>query len=151
MPVWILLAAGAQFLNAIVALVDKYIVTDERIVPQPFVYAFYTCALSGAAIGRSVGSMYKDMDRRQNVGHFFCLLDIAAHMEVSRFKERIDAMIDEIKRSRRRPGVEEILVPGELEHRTAIRNRREGIPIDEPTLGELETLCGEYGVSGLAG
>ena len=50
MPVWILLAAGAQFLNAIVALVDKYIVTDERIVPQPFVYAFYTCALSGAAI-----------------------------------------------------------------------------------------------------
>ncbi len=50
MPVWILLAVVAQLLNAIVSLVDKYIVTDERILPQPFVYAFYTCALSGAAI-----------------------------------------------------------------------------------------------------
>lgn len=50
MAVWILLAVAAQFLNAIVALLDKYIVTSERILPQPFVYAFYTCALSGASI-----------------------------------------------------------------------------------------------------
>lgn len=45
---WILLAAGAQFLNAIVAIVDKYLVTDEKALPRPFVYAFYTCLVTGA-------------------------------------------------------------------------------------------------------
>jgi uncharacterized membrane protein len=44
---WILLAAGAQFLSAIVALLDKYIVSDEKLLPQPFVYAFYTCLIAG--------------------------------------------------------------------------------------------------------
>lgn len=50
MAIWILLAIAAQFLNAIVSLVDKYIVTHRQILPQPFVYAFYICILSGGAI-----------------------------------------------------------------------------------------------------
>ena len=45
--VWILLAVGAQLINAVVALVDKYIVSDEKVLPRPFVYAFYTCLVSG--------------------------------------------------------------------------------------------------------
>ena len=102
--------------------------------------------LSGSAIGPGVGSMYKDMDRKQNVGHFFCLLDIAAFMDVALFKDRIDGMIDQIKGSRRRPGVQEILVPGEPEHRKAVESRRVGITIDEATTEELKTLCAEYGV-----
>ncbi len=44
---WILLAVCAQFLNAFVAIVDKQIVSDEKILPRPFVYAFYTCLISG--------------------------------------------------------------------------------------------------------
>ncbi len=44
---WILLAVSAQFLSAIVALVDKHIVSDEKSFPKPFVYAFYTCLISG--------------------------------------------------------------------------------------------------------
>ena len=44
---WILLATGGQFLNAIVAVLDKYIVSDEKALPRPFVYAFYSCLLTG--------------------------------------------------------------------------------------------------------
>lgn len=44
---WILLATAGQFLNAIVAFLDKYIVTDEKAMPRPFVYAFYSCLLTG--------------------------------------------------------------------------------------------------------
>jgi len=44
---WILLATLGQFLNAVVAIVDKYIVSDERALPRPFVYAFYSCLLTG--------------------------------------------------------------------------------------------------------
>lgn len=66
--------------------------------------------LLGAVVGCSVGSIYKDMDRKQNVGHFFSLMDIGAFMNVSVFKKRVDRMIDEIKALKRRPGVDEILV-----------------------------------------
>lgn len=44
---WILLATVGQFLNAIVAVLDKYIVSDEKVMPRPFVYAFYSCLLTG--------------------------------------------------------------------------------------------------------
>lgn len=102
--------------------------------------------LAGAAVGDEVGSMYKDLDRPQNVGHFFCLWDIAAFMDPAQFRGRVDRMIDRIKACRRRPGVHEILVPGELEHRTAEENRRLGIPVDPATIEELRTLAAEYGV-----
>lgn len=45
---WILLATAGQFLNAIVAIFDKYIVSDEKLLPRPFVYAFYSCLVTGA-------------------------------------------------------------------------------------------------------
>jgi drug/metabolite transporter (DMT)-like permease len=44
---WILLATFGQFLNAVVAIMDKYIVTDERALPRASVYAFYSCLLTG--------------------------------------------------------------------------------------------------------
>ncbi len=47
---WILLAVAAQFVNALVAVLDKRIVSDEKMLPNPLVYAFYTCLLSGAWI-----------------------------------------------------------------------------------------------------
>jgi drug/metabolite transporter (DMT)-like permease len=44
---WILLATAGQFLNAIVAIFDKYIVSDGDALPRPFVYAFYSCLVTG--------------------------------------------------------------------------------------------------------
>jgi len=44
---WILLATVGQVLNALVAILDKYIVSDENALPRPFVYAFYSCLLTG--------------------------------------------------------------------------------------------------------
>lgn len=47
---WILLAVGAQFISALVALIDKHIISEERTFPRAFAYAFYTCVISGAWI-----------------------------------------------------------------------------------------------------
>jgi LDH2 family malate/lactate/ureidoglycolate dehydrogenase len=102
--------------------------------------------LSGAAMGPGVGSMYKNLERKQDVGHFFCLLDIAAFMEVEEFKRRLDRTVDEIKASRKRSGVPEILVPGERSHRTSQYNLAHGIPIEPGTIKELRSLCEESGV-----
>ncbi len=44
---WIFLATLGQFVNAVVAILDKYIVSDEKALPRPFVYAFYSCLATG--------------------------------------------------------------------------------------------------------
>jgi LDH2 family malate/lactate/ureidoglycolate dehydrogenase len=103
--------------------------------------------LAGAAVGPDIGSMYKHLDREQNVGHFFSLMDISAFMEPPEFTRRIDAMIDRIKGCRKRPGVEEILVPGERSSRTAECRRREGVTVDAATLAELKDLSAKLGVA----
>lgn len=103
--------------------------------------------LSGAAVGPDIGSMYKDMDRPQDVGHFFCLLDIAAFVDPETFLARIDATIDRIKGSLRRPGVDEILIPGERSARTARNTRAYGVALSPATVQELAGLAQRFGVA----
>jgi len=106
----------------------------------------FSGVLSGAAIGPAVGSMYRNSERKQDVGHFFCLLDIAAFMDVEEFTHRLDRTIDEIKACRRRAGATEILVPGERSHRTGLQNLANGIRVEPVTLRELKLLCQELHV-----
>ncbi len=47
MSFWIILTVAAQLLLTIVAIIDKYIVSDRKQVIRPFVYAFYTSLISG--------------------------------------------------------------------------------------------------------
>lgn len=50
MQTWLLLTVLAQLLSAVVAVVDKYIVSGDKSLLRPFVYAFYTCLISGVWI-----------------------------------------------------------------------------------------------------
>jgi LDH2 family malate/lactate/ureidoglycolate dehydrogenase len=107
----------------------------------------FSSILSGAAIGSEVGSMYKNMDRKQDAGHFFCLLNIAAFLDLKDFKSRMDETIDRIKAGKRRPGVEEILIPGERSSRRAAENETNGIEVSEVVVAELKELCARWSVS----
>jgi len=49
MPSWILIVFVAQFINAIVAIFDKHIITSEK-VSKPIVYAFFVSFLSFISI-----------------------------------------------------------------------------------------------------
>lgn len=66
--------------------------------------------------------------------------------EVS-FAADVRRFIEFVKSARRSPGVDEILMPGELEERTRQERLRHGIPIDETTWSELVSACGQLGVS----
>lgn len=106
----------------------------------------FSGVLSGAAIGAAVGNLYNGMNSKQDVGHFFTLLDIEAFMEVPQFIQRIDGLIDGVKNMKKANGAVEILVPGERSYRNVCENLKHGIPIDEATLEELETLSAELRV-----
>jgi LDH2 family malate/lactate/ureidoglycolate dehydrogenase len=101
----------------------------------------FSGVLSGSAIGPDIGSMYKNLDRKQDVGHFFCLFDIKAFLDYPEYLRRIDETIDRIKASKKRPGVEEILVPGERSSRKAALNTAQGIPVSPDTVAEIEQWC----------
>ncbi|MGC2299444.1 MAG: Ldh family oxidoreductase [Acidobacteriaceae bacterium] len=107
----------------------------------------FSGVLSGAAIASDVGSMHKHLDRPQNVGHFFCLFDVRAFLDYSEYLRRIDETIDRIKASSKRPGVEEIFVPGERSARIAQRNLVEGVPVSSETCAELEQWCRRLNLS----
>jgi LDH2 family malate/lactate/ureidoglycolate dehydrogenase len=106
----------------------------------------FSSVLSGSAIGNSIGSMYKDLDRKQDVGHFFCLFNVAAFLDPKEFQNRIDETIDRLKAGKKRPGVDEILVPGERSWRKALENLARGVEIAPETLTELEQLCRRFGL-----
>jgi len=106
----------------------------------------FSSVLSGAAIGSDIGSMYKNMDRKQDVGHFFCLLNIAAFLDVKDFKQRMDETIDKLKGGKRRPGVEEILIPGERSSRKAAENEAAGVPVGDVVVAEIKELCSRLNV-----
>ena len=107
----------------------------------------FSGVLSGSAIGPDIGSMYKNMDRKQDVGHFFCLFDVKAFLDYEDYLRRIDETIDRIKASKKRPGVEEILVPGERSARKAVINNAQGVPVSPETMAEIEQWCSRLGVS----
>lgn len=107
----------------------------------------FSSILSGSAVGSSIGSMYKDLDRKQDVGHFFCLFNIAAFLDPEEFNGRMDTMIQELKANKRRPGVEEILIPGERSARTSAKNEHDGVPLTPETVAELEKWCTHFGIA----
>ena len=103
--------------------------------------------LSGAAIGSDVGSMYKNLDRKQDVGHFFCLLDIAAFMDESEFDDRMSSMVQRLKTNKLRPGADEILIPGERSARAGAENERHGVFLGPETVVELERWCEHFEIA----
>jgi LDH2 family malate/lactate/ureidoglycolate dehydrogenase len=142
---WALDPAGEPTTDAAAALLGTVLtMAGHKGFALALMVETFSGVLSGAAVGSAIGSMYKDLDRPQDVGHFFLLLDISAFLDLAEFTRRMDRAIDEIKACRKRPGVEEILVPGERSHRVALRNRRDGIPIDPATHKELAELCREF-------
>lgn len=97
--------------------------------------------LSGADYGPHLGSMYMDLDRGQNVGHFFLALSLHALGSKQQVLDRMDALIDEIKATPRQERVEEILLPGEIEFRVQKICLSEGIPVESAVYQELCLLA----------
>jgi len=102
--------------------------------------SFMTDVLTGVLGGRGFGlAPYAD-PARTDVSHSVTAIDIEWFQPLASFVARMDRFIDEVKAGRRRPGVEEILVPGELEHRRMQDKLAHGVPLDRAVFDELAEL-----------
>ena len=93
-----------------------------------------------------------DFKSQGNMGTCFMMaaVNVEHLMPVDTFRSRMGAMIQEIKSCPRAEGVDEILLPGEIEARATEERRANGIPITLPILQELESLGEAAGIGRLA-
>ncbi|MDF2935507.1 MAG: putative oxidoreductase YjmC [Paenibacillaceae bacterium] len=107
--------------------------------------------LSGILGHAAVGGLY-DSARDGNgdaggVGYFFCALDVGRFQPLGDFTRQVDDFIDEIKGARRQTPVQEIYVPGELEHIRRARHLAHGVELGLAVYGELEETALRLGVA----
>lgn len=105
--------------------------------------SLFTDILTGVIGGGGFGLMpYQDRSiAKLDVSHSFIAIDIDWFMPVAEFKARMDAFIAEIKTSQLRPGFDEVLVPGEIDHRREQAYRREGAQLDAEVFARLRGLA----------
>jgi LDH2 family malate/lactate/ureidoglycolate dehydrogenase len=108
--------------------------------------AMLTDVLTGVLSGGGFGMTPYANPAKQDVSHTFIALHIPWFMPMDDFKARMDDFIAEIKTSKLRPGFDEILVPGEIDHRREMGYRADGAKLDAAVFEELEELAGTLGI-----
>jgi LDH2 family malate/lactate/ureidoglycolate dehydrogenase len=105
-----------------------------------------TDVLTGVLGGGGYGVIpYRD-PARQEVAHQFIAYQIDWFMERQAFYANLQEFIGMVKASRTRPGVAEILLPGELEWRRQQEKLRSSVPLDPDVYADLRQLASEVGV-----
>jgi LDH2 family malate/lactate/ureidoglycolate dehydrogenase len=97
--------------------------------------------LSGANIGPAVGDLYENLEQPQGVGSFLQLIDVSAFLPQEQFIGRIEGFIDAIKATGSPETGHEVLVPGEIEARTAATRSAQGIPLSPDVVEALERVA----------
>lgn len=107
-----------------------------------------TGVLAGGGFSTHVKTLYKNLSEPSHVAQTCAALRVDSFLPLAEFQRRVDEIIDLMHLCPTAPGVERILVPGEIEHQTELRRRAEGIPINPALKAELETLSKELSVEG---
>ena len=105
--------------------------------------------LTGAAFGPHIVNLYDEGERAQNLGHVFGAVSVDFFGPADQFEARLDEMVREVRSQPRQPDVDRIYVPGEIEHERMQQSARDGVPLSEAGVRELEHLAQSAGVAGL--
>ena len=118
--------------------------------PKGYALAFVLELLAGplvhAAAGKDVKGTLEPVEGFCTKGDFMIAIDPKAFIAQEEFQARAREFIEQVKSSRKVPGVEKIMAPGEPEQKARERHLREGIPIADEVWTELEQIAKELGV-----
>ena len=102
--------------------------------------------LMGSGFGEKVKSPLKDLENRQRAGHLFMAINIESFLPVDQFCSHVDDLIDQVKNGPKAAGVKEVFLPGEIEYHTKNRRLKEGIPLPQDLVQQLEAYGKDLGV-----
>ena len=108
--------------------------------------SIFTDVLCGVLTGAAFGSALYGEPDNHDVGHMMIAIDIEQFLPYDEYIERMDAFCTELRSSELAPGFDEILLPGELEHRRSVERLRNGIDLDRESYDSLHRLATERGV-----
>jgi len=108
-----------------------------------FVLEILAGVLTGSSFGRQIHSMF-DLKELAGLGHFMTAIDVEHFMELENFYDRLEQFVQSIKFSRLAKGAEEILIPGEAEHKNKRVNMEKGLAYDLSLIEEINILAKKY-------
>jgi L-2-hydroxycarboxylate dehydrogenase (NAD+) len=106
--------------------------------------------LNGAAFGRDVVDFNADDKSETNTGHFMVAIEIARFTPLATFTAEIDRHMQDLRQTKRLPGVETIRLPGERRRQCRQERERDGVPLADALVAQLDQLAGELKVATLA-
>ena len=106
--------------------------------------------LNGAAMGRDVVDFNADDTTPTNTGHCIVAINIQAFQPVAEFKQSVDALVRDLRKSERLPGIERIHIPGEGSHAARADRLKNGVPMPPSLMAALDKLASELGIAPLA-
>jgi LDH2 family malate/lactate/ureidoglycolate dehydrogenase len=105
--------------------------------------------LGGLLSGNGAGKNWWDKGAHGVNGVFLQAFAVEEFQPVEEFYDKVEALIAFIKSTRRAPGFNEILLPGEAARRREAKQRKDGVNVDDDAWSELTQLASELGLSQL--
>ena len=111
----------------------------------------FSAVLSGANYGPWVPPFVAFLEPAKDpvgkgLGHFFGAMRIDGFREKEQFKEHMDIWLRRFRQAKTVPGQEKVLVPGDPEREIEAARSKDGIPLLEPVVKDLQNLAEKYGV-----
>jgi L-2-hydroxycarboxylate dehydrogenase (NAD+) len=113
------------------------------------IFGLLAGTLNGAAMGRDVVDFNADDTTPTNTGHVIVAINVAAFQPVAEFKRSVDALVRDIRNSKRLPGVDRIRLPGEGSHAARADRAKHGIPLSAALAAALNQLAAELRITPL--
>ena len=85
---------------------------------------------------------------KHNDGCFIAIYNVSAFRELETFKAEVTEFAEYLKATAPAQGVEEVLYPGEIEHKRRMERLAGGVYVEDATWGKLKDLADKYGVTG---
>jgi ureidoglycolate dehydrogenase (NAD+) len=101
---------------------------------------------TGAGVAHTIGRMYDEWDKPQDVGHFFMVLDPDKGIGREAFEARLGGLWEALKSTPAAPGFDEVMIPGELEEKVRGVRLTSGVPLTDSVYDELVRTSRELGV-----
>jgi LDH2 family malate/lactate/ureidoglycolate dehydrogenase len=113
------------------------------------IFGLLAGTLNGAAMGKDVVDFNADDTTATNTGHAIVAINVESFQPVVQFKRSVDALIRDLRASRRLPGFTRIRLPGEGSHAARADRMTHGIPLAAPLAAALDQLASELRISPL--
>ncbi len=111
----------------------------------------FSAVLSGASYGPWAPPFpaYVPMPENmpgQGLGHFFGAMRVDAFRPAEEFKSHMDNWIQRFRSATPAPGHMQVLIPGDPEREMEAIRRKDGIPVEDSVVGELNSVAEKFGL-----